>query len=73
VRALRTYRFGPHAVVVLELVDDEEVSYPILVDGQPIVDTLLPVPPTLEDVVRLYAQWQQPEPAAGDQPDDASA
>jgi hypothetical protein len=78
VRVLESYRLGPHRVVVVEQLDDEELTYSVLVDGRSITDVPLPVPPSFEDVVRLYARSQDsPEKSvrgdAGQQQDEASA
>lgn len=57
-RVLESHRFGPHRVDVLEHADDEGTSYVVLVDGAIVTDPPLGVPPRLEDVVRIYAQYQ---------------
>ena len=57
-RMLQTHTFGAHTVAVLEQLEDDGVSYLVLVDGHPISDPL-PGPPSFEDVVRLYARWKQ--------------
>lgn len=57
-KVLETRRFGPHRVDVLEQVDDEATSYIVVVDGAVVTDPPLEVPPTPEDVVRLYARSQ---------------
>lgn len=54
-RILETHQFGEHRVVVLEHVEDEGISYSVLVDSVPVTD-LLPEPPSFEDVVRVYAR-----------------
>jgi hypothetical protein len=56
-RVLQTYVFGPHVVLVLEQVDDDGLSYLLLVDGRPVTDPL-DTPPSFEDVVRGYAYSQ---------------
>ena len=55
-RILETYQFGPHRVVVVEQVDDEDVNYAIVVDDRPSLAGPLASRPCFEDVVRLYAQ-----------------
>ena len=57
-RILETRRFGPHRVDVLERADDEGTSYVVLVDDAIVTDPPLEVPPTPEDVVRIYARSQ---------------
>jgi hypothetical protein len=44
---------------VVEQVDDEDVSYAIVVDCRPIPEAPLPARPSFEDVVRLYAQSRE--------------
>lgn len=65
-RVLETHHFGAHTISVVEQFDDELI-YTVLVDGHPTTDTPLPAPPSFENVVRLYAQWQmapdKPEPS----------
>jgi hypothetical protein len=58
-RILETRHFGPHRVEVLERADDEGTSYVVLVDNAIVTDPPLEVPPTLEDVVRIYARSQE--------------
>lgn len=54
-RIIETHTFGPHSVAVVEDVEDEGVGYLVLVDGQPVTEAL-PVPPTFEELVRIYAR-----------------
>lgn len=63
-RILETHRFGPHRVDVLERFDDEGTSYVVLVDDAVVTDPPLEAPPSLEDVVRVYA-WSQGQAAQG--------
>ena len=56
-RVLQTCTFGDHAVAVVEEVEDDGVTYVVLVDGQPCGDPT-GLPPSFEDVVRCYAQWR---------------
>jgi hypothetical protein len=58
-RIVETYEFGPHGVAVLEQVEDDGVSYVVLVDRQPVTEPL-GLRPSLEDVVRIYARWKSP-------------
>jgi len=58
-RILETYRFGPHQVVVLEHVEDDGITYTIVVDDLTITDLPLQTAPQFEDVVRIYAQSQE--------------
>ena len=58
-RVLETHRFGPHTVVVCEYVEDDGSSWTVLVDGELAVDLPLSLPPSEEDVVRIYARWKQ--------------
>jgi hypothetical protein len=57
-RIVETHQFGPHRVAVLEHVEDEGISYSVLVDDRRITDPPLEYPPRFEDVVRIYAQSQ---------------
>ncbi len=54
---MSTHRFGRHDVAVIEHVEDEGVTYSVVVDGLP-VTAPFGSPPSFEDVVRLYAGWQ---------------
>lgn len=56
-RILATHHFGPHVVSVVEHVEDEGLSYSVLVDGLA-VGVPAAAPPSFEDVVRGYARWQ---------------
>jgi hypothetical protein len=58
-RILETYRFGPHRVVVLEHIEDDGITYSIVVDDVTVTDLPLQSAPQLEDVVRIYAQSQE--------------
>lgn len=55
-RTLETHHFGPHRVVVLEHIGDDETTYSVLVDNTTATDSPLPFPPNLEDVVRIYTR-----------------
>lgn len=57
-RVLETHTFGSHEVVVLEQVEDEGLAYSVVVDGRVVTEPMA-VPPSFEDVVRVYAQTQQ--------------
>jgi hypothetical protein len=57
---VQTHRFGSHTVVVLEHVEDEDLSSSVLLDGQPLTEPM-GIPPSFEDIVRIYATSQQPE------------
>ena len=61
-RIVRSHRFGPHQVDVVEMVDDDETAYLVLVDGVVVTGTPLPAPPGFEAVVRIYAWSRQPAP-----------
>ena len=54
-RMVETYRFGRHTVTVVEHLEDEGLTYSVLVDDVP---TSAPVdsPLTLDDIVRIYAR-----------------
>lgn len=54
-RMVETYRFGRHTVTVVEHLEDEGLTYSVLVDDVP---TGAPVdsPLTLDDIVRIYAR-----------------
>lgn len=53
-RIVETHDFGPHRVSVVELEDDDGVTYIVLVDGARVTDPL-PEPPDFEGVVRVYS------------------
>jgi len=55
-RVLETHQFGTHHVAVVEQLEDDGISYSVLVDDQPVTDESLNTPPSFEDVVRLYSQ-----------------
>ena len=67
-RVLETHTFGVHTVAVLEEVEDEGLSYSVLVDGHPVTEPI-GAPPSFEDVVRSYARARPSarhrHPAAG--------
>lgn len=65
-KVVRTHRFGTHRVDVLEQFDDEGTSYLVLVDHVVVTDPPLEAPPGFEDVVRIYASSQQPDPESAD-------
>jgi hypothetical protein len=54
-RVLQTCSFGDHTVAVVEQVEDDGVTYVVLVDGQPRCEPT-GTPPSFEDVVRCYAR-----------------
>ncbi len=54
-RIIETHDFGPHRVVVVEHVGDDDRTYSILVDDCTVTDPPLPAAPSLEDLVRIYA------------------
>jgi hypothetical protein len=56
---IETHKFGSRTVDVVEQVDDEDVSYSIVVDCRLIREAPLPARPSFEDVVRLYAQSRE--------------
>lgn len=58
-RILETHRFGPHRVDVLERADDEGTRNVVLVDDAVVTDPPLEVPPTTEDIVRIYARSRE--------------
>lgn len=60
-RLIATYRFGLHVVGVVECLDDDGVTYRLVVDGRP-VDGPMDTPPCLQTVVRRYAELV-PNPA----------
>lgn len=55
-RVIETHEFGPHRVVVVEHVGDDERSYSILVDDLAVTDPPMPEAPSFEDVVRIYTR-----------------
>ena len=59
-RIVQSYRFGPHRVEVVEYPDDDGGGFVLVVtDGTVITEAPLAETPTLEDVVRVYAQWRE--------------
>lgn len=58
-KILESHQFGPHRVDVLERADDEGNAYVVVVDGAVVTDPPLETPPSLEDVVRVYAESQE--------------
>ena len=62
-RVMQTHAFGPHTVAVVEDVEDDGVSYAVLVDGRPVTDPAAS-PPSFEELVRCYAQSQRTELSA---------
>lgn len=59
-RIVESYTFGPHRVDVVQYPDDEGGGFVVVVaDGMVITQTPLGDLPSLEDVVRAYAQWQE--------------
>jgi hypothetical protein len=57
---VQSYRFGPHRVDVVRFPDDEGGGYVVVAaDGMVITETPLGEAPSLEDVVHVYAQWQE--------------
>jgi hypothetical protein len=63
-RVIETHEFGTHTVVVLEHVEDEGSTYSVLVDGCAATDPLRSAP-GFDDIVRIYARSQQPQPRTG--------
>jgi hypothetical protein len=57
-RIVETHQFGPHRVEVCDQTDDEGREYVVVViDGVQATDPPLESLPSLEDVVRIYANW----------------
>lgn len=57
-RIIERHRFGPHEVVVVENVEDEGMTYSVLVDGLRAEDEPLCEPPSFAHIVRLYDRSQ---------------
>lgn len=58
-KVIATYHFGPHRVDVVEDVDDDgRENYIVLVDDRVVTTSPLDATPSMEDVVRIYAEWQ---------------
>ena len=54
-RMVETYRFGRQTVTVVEHLEDEGLSYSVLVDDAP-AGAPVDSPLTLDDIVRIYAR-----------------
>jgi hypothetical protein len=58
-KVVATHQFGPHRVDVVEDVDDDgRENFMVLVDDKIITTSPMDLNPTMEDVVRIYAEWQ---------------
>jgi len=58
-RVIQTHQLGPHRVDVVESADDEGIAgYIVLADDIVLTDPMLQEVPDLEEVVRVYAAWQ---------------
>lgn len=53
-RIFRTDHFGSHRVDLVEQLDEDGASYVVLVDGVMVTDFPLDLPPSLEEVERIY-------------------
>jgi hypothetical protein len=61
-KILATYQFGPHQVDVVEDLDDDgRENYLVLVDERVVTTTPMSTAPSMEDVVRIYAEYQAAE------------
>ena len=59
-RRIRSHRFGPYCVDVVEIHDDEgPAGYLLVIDGSVVNPDPLPTAPTEDDVVRAYARWRE--------------
>jgi hypothetical protein len=58
-KILATHHFGPHRVDVVEDVDDDgRENFAVLVDDRVVTTSPLDQAPTMEEVVRIYSEWQ---------------
>ena len=58
-RILQTEHFGPHRVDVIEYVEEEGPTYAVMIDDAMVTPSPLSEAPPLEEIVRIYAQWQE--------------
>jgi len=59
-RVLQSHHLGPHRVDVVQYPDDEGGGYVVVViDGAVVTEPPLERIPSVEELMRIYANWQQ--------------
>jgi hypothetical protein len=59
-RVLQSHHLGPHRVDVVQYPDDEGGGYVVIViDGAVVTEPPLERIPSVEELMRIYANWQQ--------------
>jgi hypothetical protein len=61
-RILQSHQLGPHRVDIVEFLDDDGQEFVVVViDGAVVTDPPLTAVPDADDVMHIYATWQQGE------------
>jgi hypothetical protein len=65
-RILQSHQFGPHRVDIVDSLDDDGQEYVVLViDGAVVTDPPLTAVPDMDEVMSIYADWQQAQGGPG--------
>lgn len=65
-RILQSHQFGSHRVDIVDSLDDDGQEYVVLViDGAVVTDPPLMAVPDMDEVMNIYADWQQAQAGPG--------